>query len=218
MSQQAKQQTNSPQTQKQQQPQQQPQQQQQQGGGGGGVGGTTGPSGHTTTEQMGSQILHVHTDSDSELEALFKAVMHPTDSKVALIIPMRLRNLPASFFNPPDTGSRTSAAHSRESSTDSSAAFGPSSGGGPPAPGSTNVIAGGQVPSPSHTNSGLVIHHPRAHSSPASLQQTYASAQNIQQQQHQHIRHQSYDITDETPLPPGWDMAKTPSGQRYFLK
>lgn len=156
-------------------------------------------------EQMGSQVVHVRGDSDSDLEALFKAVMNPSERQL-LSLPMRLRKLPPSFFQPPEMGSRTSASHSRDSSSDSSAAFGvPPSAATPPA----------ALPSSSSPqSSGLVIHHPRAHSSPASLQQTLASAQNLQ---HQHIRQQSYDITDDTPLPPGWDMAKTATGQRYFL-
>ncbi len=34
----------------------------------------------------------------------------------------------------------------------------------------------------------------------------------------QYLRQSSYEIPDDVPLPPGWEMAKTPSGQRYFLK
>ena len=37
-------------------------------------------------------------------------------------------------------------------------------------------------------------------------------------QQHAHLRQQSYDVTDELPLPPGWEMTFTATGQRYFLK
>lgn len=33
----------------------------------------------------------------------------------------------------------------------------------------------------------------------------------------QHLRQSSFEIPDDVPLPPGWEMAKTPSGQRYFL-
>lgn len=57
----------------------------------------------------------------------------------------------------------------------------------------------------------LTPHHVRAHSSPASLpvnslstQATDVAATTI--------------IPDDVPLPPGWEMAKTPTGQRYFLK
>jgi transcriptional coactivator YAP1 len=34
-------------------------------------------------------------------------------------------------------------------------------------------------------------------------------------QQLQHLRQQSYDVTDD--LPPGWEMAKAPNGQIYFM-
>lgn len=59
--------------------------------------------------------------------------------------------------------------------------------------------------------SSLTPHHIRAHSSPASLPVNSLSSQ-------------SADvgvtpiIPDDVPLPHGWEMAKTPTGQRYFLK
>ncbi|CAM1332283.1 YAP1 (predicted) [Pycnogonum litorale] len=155
---------------------------------------------NSTSEQpkSGTQVVHV---MDSNLDALFDAVMHPKDGQIPLQVPMKLRNLPQSFFKPPDTGSK-SVSHSRESSADS------------------NTLLAGPVGSPSPQLSpspgvgGLQIHHPRAHSSPASLQQTY----NANTSQHQHLRQQSYDIIDDgNPLPAGWEMAKTPSGQKYFL-
>lgn len=61
---------------------------------------------------------------------------------------------------------------------------------------------------------GPSIAHIRAHSSPPSLQQTLSAAPPPPQ----HVRQHSYDLTDDQPLPPGWDMAKTQHGQRYFLK
>ncbi|GAB6020165.1 hypothetical protein CHUAL_002891 [Chamberlinius hualienensis] len=222
---------------------------------------TTSPMDHSKS----NQVIHVRGDSDSHLEELFNAVMNPSGSLVPLTLPMRQRKFPASFFNPPDKGSRTPASHSRESSTDSTATsvFGSSNNNsnnnngnssaspnqsslnslcskvstqllqqqqqqqqqengsgsvsGASGNNSTSQQAGGGAGSGQNGQqhpSGLVIHHPRAHSSPASLQQTFASASNIQ---HQHLRQQSYDIIDEPPLPPGWGMAKTPTGQRYYL-
>ncbi|XP_052587313.1 WW domain-containing transcription regulator protein 1 isoform X2 [Peromyscus californicus insignis] len=100
----------------------------------------------------------------------------------------RKKILPESFFKEPDSGS-----HSRQSSTDSS--------GGHPGP----RLAGG-------------AQHVRSHSSPASLQLgTGAGAAGGPAQQHAHLRQQSYDVTDELPLPPGWEMTFTATGQRYFL-
>ncbi|KAM6064829.1 WW domain-containing transcription regulator protein 1 [Theristicus caerulescens] len=120
----------------------------------------------------GQQVIHVTQDLDTELEALFNAVMNPKPSS------WRKKILPESFFKEPDSGS-----HSRQSSTDS--------GGPPPRP--------------------AAAQHVRSHSSPASLLGSGAA------QQHAHLRQRSYDVTDELPLPPGWEMALTHTGQRYFL-
>lgn len=101
----------------------------------------------------------------------------------------RKKILPESFFKEPDSGS-----HSRQSSTDS--------GSHPP-----------------RLSAAVGVHHVRSHSSPASLQLgTGAGATPTPAQQHAHLRQQSYDVTDELPLPPGWEMALTHTGQRYFLK
>ncbi|KAM6127609.1 LOW QUALITY PROTEIN: WW domain-containing transcription regulator protein 1 [Phoenicopterus ruber ruber] len=120
----------------------------------------------------GQQVIHVTQDLDTELEALFNAVMNPKPSS------WRKKILPESFFKEPDSGS-----HSRQSSTDS--------GGPPPRP--------------------AAAQHVRSHSSPASLVGSGAAPQ------HAHLRQRSYDVTDELPLPPGWEMALTHTGQRYFL-
>ena len=61
--------------------------------------------------------------------------------------------------------------------------------------------------------------HFRHHSSPASLQQTLAQQQQQQQQpQHAHHKQQSYDLGEEGSLPLGWEQARTPQGQIYYLK
>lgn len=157
-------------------------------------------------------VVRIDQDSDSDLQALFDTVLKP-DSKRKLQLPLRMRKLPDSFFTPPSTGSKSpSISHSRENSADS--AFG-SAGGG-------STSGGGGAPS----TVGLQVAHPRAHSSPASLQQTYA----VGQQQaatatggHLHIKQRSYDVVssgaeDQTPLPPGWEQARTLEGQVYYLK
>ncbi|XP_059922893.1 WW domain-containing transcription regulator protein 1 isoform X1 [Gadus macrocephalus] len=62
----------------------------------------------------------------------------------------------------------------------------------------------------------LQVSHTRSHSSPASLQLgtgANPSSQNL----HHHQRHQSFDVAEELPLPPGWEMAYTSNGQKYFL-
>ncbi|XP_052747180.1 transcriptional coactivator YAP1 isoform X1 [Bicyclus anynana] len=150
-------------------------------------------------EQKSNLVLRVDQDSDSVLQSLFDTVLKP-DSKRPLQVPLRMRQLPKSFFNPPSTGSKSpSVSHSRENSADS--AFGSSS-------------ATGSAP----------VSHSRAHSSPASLQQTYAAGQPAQQPPlpHQHAKQRSYDVgthlpDDLGPLPSGWEQARTPEGQIYYL-
>ncbi|XP_026320226.1 transcriptional coactivator YAP1 isoform X2 [Hyposmocoma kahamanoa] len=154
---------------------------------------------NTDGEQKSNLVLRVDQDSETVLQSLFDTVLKP-DSKRPLQVPLRMRQLPKSFFNPPSTGSKSpSVSHSRENSADS--AFGSSS-------------ATGAAP----------VSHSRAHSSPASLQQTYAAGQQTQQPplHHQHTKQRSYDvgshIPDELgPLPAGWEQARTPEGQIYYL-
>lgn len=57
----------------------------------------------------------------------------------------------------------------------------------------------------------LTPHHVRAHSSPASLPVNSLSTQAADVAA-------TPIIPDDVPLPHGWEMAKTPTGQRYFLK
>ncbi|XP_067423938.1 transcriptional coactivator YAP1 isoform X5 [Emydura macquarii macquarii] len=140
----------------------------------------------------GHQIVHVRGDSETDLEALFNAVMNPKGANVPHTLPMRLRKLPDSFFKPPEP-----KAHSRQASTDAGSA------------------------------GALTPQHVRAHSSPASLQLGAVSPGTLTPSgvvtgpgaapSSQHLRQSSFEIPDDVPLPPGWEMAKTPSGQRYFL-
>ncbi|XP_058884263.1 transcriptional coactivator YAP1 isoform X3 [Acipenser ruthenus] len=143
------------------------------------------PSQHTPP--VGHQIIHVRGDSETDLEALFNAVMNPKTANLPPSLPMRMRKLPDSFFKQPEPKS-----HSRQASTDAG------------------------------TAGSLTPQHVRAHSSPASLQLGTVSPGSITGTippgaPPQHLRQSSYEIPDDVPLPPGWEMAKTPSGQRYFL-
>ncbi|XP_008200710.1 transcriptional coactivator YAP1 isoform X2 [Tribolium castaneum] len=154
-------------------------------------------------QDEGKQVLRVDQDSETDLQALFDSVLKP-DSKRPLQVPWSMRKLPDSFFNPPSTGSK-SINHSRENSVDSAFSSAAS------ASGSSTAAAAAPAPLPS-------AHH-RAHSSPASLQQTYAVGQ--AQATHHHIKQRSYDVAskveDNTPLPTGWEQARTPEGQLYYL-
>lgn len=195
-------------------------------------------------------VVRVDQDSEDNLKALFDSVLKPSDSNRPLQVPLRMRNLPNSFFNPPPTGSKSSSVnHSRENSDDS--AFG-----------SGSILH----------NNRLTISHSRAHSSPATLQDTYSLGQNnnnglnlgpkVHQQQQQppqatnpmahiHIKQRSYDISsslhmqqaqqqqqqqqrqsqqqqqhqqslvddlNDIPLPPGFEQARSATGQIYYLK
>ncbi|KAL1492707.1 hypothetical protein ABEB36_010923 [Hypothenemus hampei] len=141
------------------------------------------------------QVVRVDQDSETDLQALFDSVLKP-DSRRPVQVPWSMRKLPDSFFTPPSTGSK-SINHSRENSVDS--AF--------------------EVSGPVNSVPLQTAHH-RAHSSPASLQQTYAVGQQ-QPPAHHHIKQRSYDVAskseDTTPLPPGWEQARTPEGQIYYL-
>ncbi|XP_055916309.1 transcriptional coactivator yorkie isoform X2 [Eupeodes corollae] len=112
-------------------------------------------------------VVRIDGDSDNNLQALFDSVLKPGDSKRPLQVPFRMRKLPNSFFNPPLTGSKSpTVSHSRANSTDS--AFSTDS--------QSNTCSESQNVhhTPAVAPSGLLISHSRAHSSPASLQQTYA--------------------------------------------
>ncbi|XP_069058475.1 transcriptional coactivator YAP1 isoform X3 [Pleurodeles waltl] len=152
-----------------------------------------GSSAPASQPPVGHQIVHVRGDSETDLEALFNAVMNPKSAGgLPQTVPMRLRKLPDSFFKPPEPKS-----HSRQASTDGGSA------------------------------GALTPQHVRAHSSPASLQLGAVSpgaltssglmAPSGPAPSSQHLRQSSFEIPDDVPLPPGWEMAKTPSGQRYFL-
>ncbi|XP_025890736.1 transcriptional coactivator YAP1 isoform X2 [Nothoprocta perdicaria] len=171
-------------------PQPPPQQQPPPGAVSGAAAGAAQPPG-AGPPPAGHQIVHVRGDSETDLEALFNAVMNPKGANVPHTLPMRLRKLPDSFFKPPEP-----KAHSRQASTDAG------------------------------TAGALTPQHVRAHSSPASLQLGAVSPGTLSPSgvvtgpgapSSQHLRQSSFEIPDDVPLPPGWEMAKTPSGQRYFL-
>ncbi|XP_058484000.1 transcriptional coactivator YAP1-like [Solea solea] len=131
---------------------------------------------HRSAPPAGQQIVHVRGDSQTELEALFNAVMNPSKvSRQPASLPMRMRKLPDSFFRQPDP-----RGHSRQASSD----------GG---------VCGSLTP-----------HHVRAHSSPASLPVNSLSTQAADVAA-------TPVVPDDVPLPHGWEMAKTSTGQRYFL-
>lgn len=104
-------------------------------------------------------------------------------------IPFRQRKLPESFFHEPKS---SRPGHMKQGSNDSTGF-------------------------PGQMNPGMGAHM-RAHSSPATLQQSLSAVP----QPPSHARQRSCDALldpiESEPLPPGWEMAKTQDGQRYYLK
>ena len=115
-----------------------------------------------TAQKKNNLIILVDKDSNDKLDELFDKTL---SNKLPLhTLPYHMRKLPASFFNPPSSGSKSpSVSHSRENSADSAFGSGTTIGAG----GGQNNIA--PAIAPSAIPSGLAIHHSRAHSSPASL-------------------------------------------------
>lgn len=60
------------------------------------------------------------------------------------------------------------------------------------------------------------VNHSRAHSSPATLEQTYSVATALPGLSLSQSG-SANNISDD-PLPPGWEQACTPEGQIYFIK
>ncbi len=138
------------------------------------------------------QVLHVKQDSATDMEQLFAVLQNNNAGGGAASpagLPFAKRKLPASFFTPP-----SKPQHSREGSSDSSVGPG-----------------------------GLHIVHGRSRSSPAMLPHTLSALSPAPpvSAAPAHFKQQSLgDLLDDglTPLPHGWEMAKTAEGQRYFMK
>lgn len=147
-----------------------------------------------------SQETRVSTvgNTETDLQALFDSVLSPGANHPQQV-PWSKRKLPDSFFKPPTTGSK-SVEHSRENSSDSGAFTSPTI-----------------FTSPLNSIPLQTVHH-RAHSSPASLQQTQQFGE--MHSCSQHNKQLSYDMVQKlnnTPLPYGWEEARTPEGQTYYL-
>uniref|UniRef100_A0A1I8NXU6 WW domain-containing protein n=1 Tax=Stomoxys calcitrans TaxID=35570 RepID=A0A1I8NXU6_STOCA len=140
-------------------------------------------------------VVRNYQNSDENLQALFDSVLNPSESNRPLQVPFRMRKLPNSFFTPPAASPKSpTVSHSRANSVDSAYDCGSqpninqtsvaSSLSDLQTPAavqaqqqSTNAI-NTQPTAPSTTAAQaepprLQICHSRAHSSPASLQQTY---------------------------------------------
>lgn len=158
------------------------------------------------TKLSTNPVVRVNQDSDDNLQALFDSVLNPGDAKLPLQLPLRMRKLPNSFFNPP------AALHSRANSADSTY------------DGSQNNInktLQSELQSPISQNQPLqhrlTIHHSRARSSPASLQQNYnvrsRNETNASSNQGPTYSENSVDFTNTTPNNIELDVINTCMGQ-----
>lgn len=199
-------------------------------GGGGSVTTSTPNNNNSQSTAAASENLVVRIDENSadNLQALFDMALN--QKARPLQVPFRMRNLPDSFFNPPSTGSKSpSVSHTRENSVDSAFGSGTTTICSPNGAAGNNVVNGaggnnngatGATKLNGNTTnattaiinpltSRLQISHSRAHSSPASLQQTYAglnaaaaaqqsNANPIVAQQVRVIPFQSFEYIDGT--------------------
>lgn len=132
------------------------------------------------TAIVNDNVVRIDENSDDNLQALFDIALN--QKARPLQVPFRMRNLPDSFFNPPSTGSKSpSVSHTRENSVDSAFGSGTtticSPNGGNSNTSTTGTNSGASttpVINPLASRIAVQISHSRAHSSPASLQQTYA--------------------------------------------
>jgi protein yorkie len=146
-------------------------------------------------------ILHVRENSIDELEALFDPSKWST-KQTKKLPPLYKRNLPSSFFQPPETGTKTpknmhSAQHSRQNSIDQS---------------HFNTNHASMLNKQYHlihqklsnlTNSN----HMRSVSEPVDVSpMAYANFNNQNQQ------------NGQPPLPFGWQTARTNDGTLYYIK
>jgi len=139
-------------------------------------------------QQQSRQVVHVRENSDSAMDEMFSVINNP--SKVTSTF--RQKNLPKSFFSPPDV-----MRNSRENLI--------GGGGGDP--------CGGFAP---QQHPGLSAAHSRSRSSPAQLPNSLSMQQQQQQQQQQnnHRTQHSVDYTEELQMPAQWTNDRN---HRYML-
>ena len=173
-------------------------------------------------------VIHVRENSMDELDALFDP--NKWSKRTASNVPFSKRNLPQSFFRPPETGTKTpklnsmnsSNNHSRQSSIDQ-----------------TNMHNNSNYLSQQHlllqqklanlsnspfNNTASQNFHSRSISEPVVTNMPPYTPFSNQPQPHQpYTQHAQYQQNTQTlqqqfSLPYGWQAAKTETGQRYFIK
>jgi protein yorkie len=158
----------------------------------------------TTTPTKLFSKLHTCENIRDELDALFDPKRYMSSK------PFNQRNLPVSFFRPPEFGSKTPS-HSRQNSVDQTTV--------------TNVPTNLKQIFSMNTPIG---HHLRSVSEPVQMSNTLSlpnSSQTSGLNNHQlnsnnpvNNHQRQFSVCNELPMPHGWEVAKTSNGQRYFVK
>lgn len=162
----------------------------------------------------GPPTLHIREDSDKLLNDLFSAVTNNgAQNAIPSSIPYRLRDLPRSFFVQPNNSK--SPAHSRENSTASN-----HDGNSIGEPFSPKSVESPQPNHPGQNQHMAAPNHSRSQSAPVNMDPHHL--QTVQHPQNVHTRGLSFDASGGInsalgPLPPGWEPARTPQGQVYFM-
>jgi hypothetical protein len=148
--------------------------------------------------------LHVRENSKDELDALFDPI------KFKNAKPLNKRNLPDSFFKPPEKGTKTPT-HSRQGSIDSTLlSSSPSSSSTSINPQSLNQQIHKKI---------LNNNHLRSNSEPVLINSfSLAASQQHNQDNVAYVAQRQTSVCSEQPLPHGWESAIATNGQRYYIK
>lgn len=157
-------------------------------------------------------VVHVRENSLDELDKLFDPSKWP--NKKTNLPPLVKRNLPPSFFRPPETGGTKtpklhSTAHSRQGSVDQTNLQ------------TSNIMLNQQHLLLQKKLNGLSNLHSRSASEPVSVMPPYLTKQYSHQMDQsllQPISNQSNHIRQQSNLPYGWQSAISHNGQQYFVK
>jgi hypothetical protein len=157
----------------------------------------------TPSKQAGK--LHIRENSRDELDALFDPKRR-MNSK-----PLSQRNLPDSFFRPPEFGTKTPS-HSRQGSIDQTVtAHVPSAAHRKPMSLMSNQVGNHlrSISEPVHMSNAFTLPNPN---------HTNMNASNNSQLGTGNAHQRQFSVCNELPLPHGWEVTKTSYGQRYFIK
>ena len=163
--------------------------------------------------------LHVRENSKDELDALFDPI------KLKNAKPLFKRNLPDSFFKPPEKGTKTPT-HSRQGSMDSTLI----SASSPSSSNSHQLLNPQNINQQIHKkilNNNNINNHLRSNSEPvlitsfslAQQQQDHFGANNTSNSNNSpYLPQRQPSVCSEQPLPHGWELVINSQGQRFYIK